>query len=205
MAQTHLEVFASEYHMLKFFGEYLPKLDVEASARLAPFLYQYDNELVLARNLYEFLEQIEKMTALGINTVASVNKGHAFLIFFDEVPKDPAKFRESVQEIKALREAVVPVDAPEEKPLANLVQTTVINPEPEVKQEVEVVESKADEISGRSDEEKAALLAQAEELRDDSKKAAAKAALESFALTLGVSLSKAKTFDAMLEDLKAGL
>ena len=71
MAQSHLEVFQSEYHMLKFFGQYLPKLDVDASTRLAPFLYSYDKELVLARNLYEFLIQVEEMTALGINTYAS--------------------------------------------------------------------------------------------------------------------------------------
>ena len=205
MAQPHLEVFQSEYHMLKFFGEYLPKLDVDASARLAPFLYQYDGEFVMGRNLYEFLEQIERMTALGINTIASVQKGHAYLVFFDEKPKCPVKFKESVAEIKALREAVLPADAPEETPLANLVQTTVVEAAPEVKEEVEVVEEKPEVVSGRSDEDKAAILAQAEALRDDSKKAAAKAALEAFALTLEISLSKAKTFDAMLEDLKAAL
>jgi|AGFT01.1.fsa_nt_gi hypothetical protein len=206
MAQPHLEVFQSEYHMLKFFGEYLPKLDVDASGRLPPFLYSYDNELVMGRNLYEFLEQIERMTALGINTIASVQKGHAYLVFFDEKPKCPVKFKETVAEIKAIREAVIPADAPEETPLANLVQTTVIEPAPEVKEEVEeVIEEKAEVVSGRSDEDKAAILARAEALRDDSKKAAAKAALEAFALTLEISLSKAKTFDAMLEDLKAAL
>lgn len=205
MAQPHLEIFQSEYHMLKFFGEYLPKLDVDASARLSPFLYQYDNELVMGKNLYEFLDQIESMTALGINTIASVQKGHAYLVFFDDTPKDPVKFKESVKEIQARREAVLPADAPEETPLINLVQTTVIDPAPEVKEEVEVIENEAETTHGRPDEEKAALLAQAEALRDDSKKAISKAALESFALTLEISLSKAKTFDAMLEDLKAAL
>lgn len=203
MAQTHLEVFQSEYHMLKFFGQYLPKLDVDASARLAPFLYQYDNELVMGRNLYEFLEQIERMTALGINTIASVQKGHAYLVFFDETPKDPVKFRENVADIAAHRAAVIPADKPEETPAITLVQTTVPETVAEVKQEV--VEEKIETASARSDEEKAALMAQAEALRDDGKKAAAKAALEAFALTLEISLSKAKTFDAMLEDLKAAL
>lgn len=203
MAQPHLEVFQSEYHMLKFFGQYLPKLDVDASARLAPFLYSYDNELVMGRNLYEFLNQIEAMTALGINTIASVQKGAAFLVFFDETPKSPEKFLADVGEIKASRANVIPEDVePEvESPLSSLVQTTVIDPSPEVKEEVE--ESKP--ASTRTDEEKAEILAHAETLRDDTKKAAAKAALESYALTLEISLSKAKTFDAMLEDLKAAL
>lgn len=204
MAQAHLEVFQSEFHMLQFFGQYLPKLDVDASGRLAPFLYSYDSELVLARNLYEFLTQIEAMTALGINTLASVQKGNAFLIFFDDAIKSPDKFRESVGEIAAARANVIPEDKVEvQEPLVSLVQTTVAAPAPEVKEEV--VEVVVTEATARSDEDKAEILAKAEALRDDSKKAAAKAALEAFALELGVSLSKAKTFDAMLEDLKAAL
>lgn len=204
MAQPHLEVFQSEYHMLKFFGQYLPKLDVDASARLAPFLYSYDNELVMGRNLYEFLNQIEAMTALGINTIASVQKGAAFLIFFDETPKSPEKFLANIGEIKAARANVIPedVETEVESPLSSLVQTTVIDPTPEVKGEVKEEEKPA---SARTDEQKAEILAHAETLRDDTKKAAAKAALESYALTMEISLSKAKTFDAMLEDLKAAL
>lgn len=204
MAQPHLEVFQSEYHMLKFFGQYLPKLDVDASARLAPFLYSYDNELVMGRNLYEFLNQIEAMTALGINTIASVQKGAAFLVFFDETPKSPEKFLANIGEIKAARANVIPedVETEVESPLSSLVQTTVIDPAPEVKGGVKEEEKPA---SARTDEQKAEILSHAETLRDDTKKAAAKAALESYALTLEISLSKAKTFDAMLEDLKAAL
>lgn len=200
MAQPHLEVFQSEYHMLKFFGQYLPKLDVDASARLAPFLYSYDNELVMGRNLYEFLNQIEAMTALGINTIASVQKGAAFLVFFDETPKSPEKFLANIGEIKAARANVIPedVETEVESPLSSLVQTTVIDPNPEVKEEEKPA-------STRTDEQKAEILAHAETLRDDTKKSAAKAALESYALTMEISLSKAKTFDAMLEDLKAAL
>lgn len=204
MAQPHLEVFQSEYHMLKFFGQYLPKLDVDASARLAPFLYSYDGELVMGRNLYEFLNQIEAMTALGINTIASVQKGAAFLVFFDETPKSPEKFLANIGEIKAARANVIPedIETEVESPLSSLVQTTVIDPAPEVKGEVKEEEKPA---SARTDEQKAEILAHAETLRDDTKKAAAKAALESYALTMEISLSKAKTFDAMLEDLKAAL
>lgn len=204
MAQPHLEVFSSEYHMLKFFGEYLPKLDVDASARLAPFLYCYDRQLVLARNLYEFLTQIEEMTALGINTLASARKGASFLIFFNEKPKSPGKFLEDIRDLKVSLENVIPDDKEEEEvqefPEVPLVQTTIVDQVQEVKEEDEVVENKPG-----TDSEKEKILAQAEALRDDSKKAAAKSALEEFALTHNISLSRAKTFDGMLEDLKAAL
>lgn len=203
MAQAHLEVFPSEYHMLQFFGKYLPKLDVDASGRLAPFLYSYDGELVLARNLYEFLTQIEKMTALGINTLASVQKGRSYLVFFDDTPKTPEKFLENISEINASRENIVPVEKKEEVVIAPLVQTTIIDPTQEVKEPVE--ENTEQKVETRTEAEKAEILEKAESFRDDSKKAAAKSELEAFALTHGISLSKAKTFDAMLEDLKAGL
>lgn len=203
MAQAHLEVFPSEYHMLQFFGKYLPKLDVDASGRLAPFLYAYDGELVLARNLYEFLTQIEKMTALGINTLASVQKGRSYLVFFDDKPKTPEKFLENISEINAARENIIPVEKKEEVVIAPLVQTTIIDPTQEVKEPVE--ENTEQKVETRTEAEKAEILEKAESFRDDSKKAAAKSELEAFALTHGISLSKAKTFDAMLEDLKAGL
>ena len=203
MAQAHLEVFPSEYHMLQFFGKYLPKLDVDASGRLAPFLYAYDGELVLARNLYEFLTQIEKMTALGINTLASVQKGRSYLVFFDDKPKTPEKFLENISEINAARENIIPVEKKEEVVIAPLVQTTIIDPTQEVKEPVE--ENTEQKVETRTEAEKAEILEKAESFRDDSKKAAGKSELEAFALTHGISLSKAKTFDAMLEDLKAGL
>ncbi|UZZ63915.1 hypothetical protein A71_109 [Escherichia phage A7_1] len=191
--QTHLEVFKSEYHMLKFFGEYLEKLDVNTSARLGAFLYSYDGKLVLARGLYDFLTQMEKMTALGIDTMASAQKGTSFLVFFKEKPKDPLKFRLDVKKIEAVKEAIV-ADTP-----SKVMEESVL-----VNTKVEEVEVKA-ESSDRTEEEKAQILTKAEELRDDSKKAASKAALEAFAVEYGISLSKGKTFDGMLEDLAAAL
>lgn len=205
MSQTHLEVFPSEYHMLKFFGQYLPKLDVDASARLAPYLYSYDNELVMGKNLHEFLQQIEEMTALGINTLASVKKGAAFLVFFDEVPKTPEKFLANIGEIKTSRANVLAKETPDSdavSPALPLVQTTIVEDFGDVNQKEEEVEEKS---SSLDEEEKLRIIQEAESLRDDSKKAASKTALESFAISHGVSLSRAKTFDAMLEDLKSAL
>lgn len=192
--QTHLEVFKSEYHMLKFFGEYLEKLDVNTSARLGAFLYSYDGKLVLARGLYDFLTQMEKMTALGIDTIASAQKGTSFLVFFKEKPKDPLKFRLDAKKIEAVKEAIV-ADTPSKVMEDSVLVNTKVGEEVEVKTE----------LSYRTEEEKVQILAKAEELRDDSKKAASKAALEAFAVEYGISLSKGKTFDGMIEDLSAAL
>lgn len=199
---THLEIFRSEYHMLKFFGEYLEKLDVNTSARLGAFLYSYDGNLVLARGLYDFLSQMEKMTALGIDVKSSTQKGTSFLVFFKEKPKAPEKFRQDVKKIEALKEAIV-VATPAKTMEETILVSTKVEEEGKSEETVEVEEKVVK--SSRSQEEKAEILAKAEELRDDSKKAAAKAALEAFGMEHGVSLSKGKTFDAMLEDLAAAL
>lgn len=198
--QTHLEIFKSEYHMLQFFGKYLEKLDVNTSARLGAFLYSYDGKLVLARSLYEFLEQMEKMTALGIDIRASTQKGASFLVFFKGQLKDPERFRREVGKVEALKEAIVAETKSKAMESAILVNTQV-----EVK---EVTEAKVEDVkseSGLSEVEKQALIAAALELKDDSKKAASKSALEAFALEHGISLSKGKTFDAMIEDFTAAL
>lgn len=201
--QTHLEIFKSEYHMLQFFGKYLEKLDVNTSARLGAFLYSYDGKLVLARNLYEFLEQMEKMTALGIDIRASTQKGTSFLIFFKGQLKDPERFRREVGKVEALKEAIVA----DTKSKA-MESTVLVNTQVEVQEDSEAPEAKAEEVkseSALSEVEKQALIAAALELKDDSKKAASKSALEAFALEHGISLSKGKTFDAMIEDFTAAL
>lgn len=185
---SHLEVFASEYHMLKFFGQYLPDLDVDTSARLSPFLYSYDGELVLARNLYEFLIQMEDRIALGIDVNSSVQRMKAFMVFFNEKPKDPVKFVESIS-VKHDFNA-------DEMPMS----TTFVESAPVVEEAPTVTE---EVVVGETDKE--AILKEAEALRESGTKAVSKAALEAFALTKGVSLSKAKTFDGMMEDFAAAL
>lgn len=192
---AHLEVFASEYHMLKFFGQYLPDLDVDTSARLSPFLYSYDGELVLARNLYEFLIQMEDRIALGIDVNSSVQRMKSFMVFFNEKPKDPVKFAESIS-VKHDFNA-------DEMPMS----TTFVEAAPVVEESAPVVEEAPtvteEVVVGETDKE--AILKEAEALRESGTKAVSKAALEAFALTKGVSLSKAKTFDGMMEDFAAAL
>lgn len=213
MAQPHLEVFASEFHMLQFFGKYLPKLDVTASARLAPFLYKYEGNLVLARNLYDFLTQMEELTALSINIKASLQKGKAFLVFFDKELKDAEKFAaNSTPRLKEDSALTIPVDI-SRADVSSLIQTTLPSEsETEVNlgggslEKPLVVEVTPEAPTEKVfSEDQLSILAQAEALRDDTKKGAAKAALEQFALGKGISLSKAKTFDGMLEDLRASL
>lgn len=210
MSKPHFEVFASEYHMLQFFGKYLPGLDVATSAKLAPFLYKYDNKLILSRNLYEFLTQMEELTALGIDTRASTQKCKSFLVFFNEQLKNAEDFSaHSVEDIASASTVitlpavevgdVISTEVPGAPASLDTVSATIEHSQPAPAAIETVIEANNEEL------EKQEFLKQAEALRDDTKKAASKADLEKLALTKGISLSKAKTFDDMMEDLKTAL
>lgn len=191
---AHLEVFPSEYHMIKFFGQYLPDLDVDGSARVGHFTYIYDGEWKVTKSLYAFLEEMDQLTALGVDYNSSRQKGAAFLVFFHDTPKAPKPFVAKVTEIKSIKESSI--------------LSTTFSQEGEGEDttppaHAEGAEKVEEKVEGNP--EKDAILAHAETLRDDSKKAASKAALEAYALEKGVSLSKAKTFDGMMEDFAAAL
>lgn len=217
MAQPHLEVFPSEFHMLQFFGKYLPKLDVMQSGRLGPYLYNYDGNLVFASNLFNFLTQMEELTGLGIDVRSSVQKGKAYLLFFSEKPKDPSEFvvnsdAVSVKEATITEpkvEMVIPVSTEVVNDNLTEVDQPVKTEFQTLKEQENKVESSVAVQGASMDlaeaEQKENILKEAESLRDENKKAASKSALEQFAMKHNVSLSKAKTFDGMLEDLKAAL
>lgn len=190
---AHYERFNSEFQMLKFFGKYLPKLDVMASARMVPGVYVYDGKVHTTRNMWQFLKEMEALTDLGIDVKTSTVRFNTYIIFFNKTPKDATEFvQNSAPAINT----------------ASLLSTTVPEGETEVKEPVvppaeDVVPPADTKPEGAVDVD--AIMAEAETLRNESAKAAAKTALEEFGLKHGASLSRGKTFDGMLEDLKAHL
>lgn len=175
---AHFERFNSEYQMLRFFGKYLPKLDVLLSARMVPGVYIYDGKLHTTRHLWQFLEEMEELTGLGIDVKSSTVRLSSYILFFNKPLKDAVKFVEDSAPV--ITSSLLTTQLPEQTPPA-------VDPE------------------GPPTTDVAAILAEAEALRNDSAKAAAKQALEEFGLKHGASLTKSKTFDNMLEELKEHL
>lgn len=84
------KVFPNKLEMLRFFGSYLPKMDVATSARMPPFMYAYDGKTMITKNLFGFLAEMAEMADLKINVNASVQRGGTFILFFDGEIKEPA-------------------------------------------------------------------------------------------------------------------
>lgn len=187
---AHYERFISEFHMLKFFGKYLPKLDVMASAKMVPGVYVYDGKVISTRNYWQFLEQMEALTDLGINFKSSTLRLSNYIVFFDKALKDPAQFVSNS----------TPVNT------GSLLSTEVKDPviEPVVKLEEGEVVTIGDIEPEAKDVNVDAVMAEAAALNTGPAKAA-KQALEEFGIKYGASLTKSKTFDNMLEELKAHL
>lgn len=90
--KSDVQTFPTELHMLRFFGQYLPKLNVVASARLPLFMYVYDGQKVVQRGLHGFLTAMEELTGLGINTKVSAQRGPFFIIMFNNAIRQPKAF-----------------------------------------------------------------------------------------------------------------
>lgn len=94
MAHAEYKVFPTHLHLIKFFGQYLPKLDVLTSARMPPFMYSYDGKIYTKRGLYPWLLDMEEYANLGIDAAASTHRGTHFIIFFNKPLREPIKTEE---------------------------------------------------------------------------------------------------------------
>ena len=92
MSQPEYKSFPNELYLLQFFGQYLPELDVSASARMSPFVFYYGGQHHVKKGLEDMLQFFEDRAGLGINVKASAQRGPYFIIFFNgEIPTPPSK------------------------------------------------------------------------------------------------------------------
>lgn len=178
MSHADYKVFPTQLHMLQFFGQYLPKLDVMTSARMAPFMYVYDGELHVKRGLFPMLQDMEEYSNLGIDAQASTHRGTHYIIFFNK----PVRAPEPIEPLPL--EEVNKEDIDSVFSGLETTQASLIKEETPLEHE---------------------LVTQAKALYNDADKKGSKLALEAFGNEHGFSLNKGKTFDGMIEDLTDAL
>lgn len=199
MAQDrNYRVFPNKIEMLKFFGSYIPDLDVATSARLAPYMYVYKGKMVVERNFVLFLRSIEALAGLEIDETISAQRGGTYIIFFNkELPRPDRRgqaVKAVVAEDKASTEEVNPATDEVASEPAEVVQEEV-SPAPNA--ELAPVSDGEQEVSK--------LLQAAAALNSESDKKGSKDKLAEFAAARGITLNKTKTFENMLADLKTAL
>lgn len=175
MSKQEYKVFPNRLELLKFFGKHIPALDVSVSVRIPPFMLSYEGKLIAERNLSLYYKKLAELSGLDVDIKASTQRGGTYIVFFTKQP--------SV-----------------EKTIPDLPLTTDILDEtkPEVTaQELVEEETTAKDIN--------LVMEEAGKLFNLEDKKGSKDQLAAFATQYDITLSKAKTFENMLNDLESAL
>lgn len=175
MANQIYRVFPNKVELFKFFNMYAPELNVGISSRLPMNGFCVGSEHKAFRSYPNFLQALAALSGLDVDTRVSTFRLGTYIIFFNSAIPNPNRRGKTVEAVVAKQEVT------------------------EVKEEVK------QEIATPETIDKAAVIAKAEALYDESDKRGSKDKLDVFATEYGVSLSKTKTFDNMMVDFKAAI
>lgn len=175
MANQNYRIFPNKVELFKFFGAYIPELNISASSRLPLNGFVLGKQMKAFRSFMEFFQELTDLSGLPVDTKASTLRMGNFIVFFNGEITPPSDVKSSVAKQKV--EETVVAQVIEDNTKANEQVT------PNVK----------------------AIIAEASALRDDADKKGSKDKLAEFAANKGVTLSKTKTFENMLVDLEAAL
>lgn len=202
MAQDrNYRVFPNKLEMLKFFGSYVPDLDVKTSARLAPFMYVYKGKIMVERNFILFIRAMEELSGLGIDESVSAMRRGTYIVFFDKPL--PAPNRRGATVTAQVKNDDKDLEVETEEKTDEVADGKVEVTEPTE----EVVETPEEGLAPTtpSEQEASDVIQAAAALENDSDKKGSKDKLADFAASKGVTLNKTKTFENMLADFKTAL
>lgn len=171
MKKQPYKVFPNKVLMFNFFKQYIPELNVSASARFPLFGFALGNKMHNHKSCPDMFAELKELSGLPVDAKHSVNRMGSYIVFFTE------DFENKPDSTKA-----------------KIVNKKEVQPKVQgVEQEVKEDPKPALDVSD--------VLAKAESFRSEDEKQA-KEDLAKFAEGHGVNLSKRKSFDNMLSDLK---
>lgn len=175
MAKQNYRIFPNKVELFKFFGAYIPELNISASSRLPLNGFALGKQLKAFRSFMEFFQELADLSGLPVDTKASTLRMGNFIVFFNGDITPPSDVK-SVAVKQKVEETVV---------------------EQVVEDNAEVVETAPVDVES--------LLAEASALLDETDKKGSKDKLAEFAANKGITLSKSKTFENMLADFESAL
>lgn len=175
MAKQNYRIFPNKVELFKFFGAYIPELNISASSRLPLNGFALGKQLKAFRSFMEFFQELADLSGLPVDTKASTLRMGNFIVFFNGDILPPSEV------------------SPKVKPPVK---------EPEVVKEI--IEDNV-EVTEPAKVDVKAIVAEASALLDETDKKGSKDKLAEFAANNGVTLSKSKTFENMLADFESAL
>lgn len=175
MANQNYRIFPNKVELFKFFGAYIPELNISASSRLPLNGFVLGKQMKAFRSFMEFFQELADLSSLPVDAKTSTLRMGNFIVFFNGDITPPSEVKPVTVRPKA--------------------EETVV--EQVVEDNTEIIETDSVDVK--------ALLAEASTLLDEADKKGSKDKLAEFAANKGVTLSKSKTFENMLADFESAL
>lgn len=175
MANQNYRIFPNKVELFKFFGAYIPELNISASSRLPLNGFAIGKQMRAFRSFMEFFQELADLSGLPVDTKASTLRMGNFIVFFNGEITPPSDVKSSVAKQK--------------------IEETVV---------AQVIEDNA-KANEQVNPDVKAIIAEASALLDETDKKGSKDRLAEFAANKGITLSKSKTFENMLADFESAL
>lgn len=175
MANQNYRIFPNKVELFKFFGAYIPELNISASSRLPLNGFAIGKQMKAFRSFMEFFQELADLSGLPVDTKASTLRMGNFIVFFNGEITAPSDVKSSVAKQK--------------------IEETVV---------AQVIEDNA-KANEQVNPDVKAIIAEASALLDETDKKGSKDRLAEFAANKGITLSKSKTFENMLADFESAL
>lgn len=101
MANQNYRIFPNKVELFKFFGAYIPELNISASSRLPLNGFAIGKQLKAFRSFMDFFQALADLSGLPVDTKASTLRMGNFIVFFNgdiTPPGVKSKVKESVVE-----------------------------------------------------------------------------------------------------------
>lgn len=100
MANQNYRIFPNKVELFKFFGAYIPELNISASSRLPLNGFVLGKQMKAFRSFMEFFQELADLSGLPVDAKTSTLRMGNFIVFFngDITPPKPVKVRPKAEE-----------------------------------------------------------------------------------------------------------
>ncbi|AUE23401.1 hypothetical protein Ro1_00196 [Raoultella phage Ro1] len=96
MAKQNYRIFPNKVELFKFFGAYIPELNISASSRLPLNGFALGKQLKAFRSFMEFFQELADLSGLPVDTKTSTLRMGNFIVFFNGDITPPSDVKPAV-------------------------------------------------------------------------------------------------------------
>lgn len=106
MAKQNYRIFPNKVELFKFFGAYIPELNISASSRLPLNGFALGKQLKAFRSFMEFFQELADLSGLPVDTKTSTLRMGNFIVFFNGDILPPSEVKSPLKETVVVKEII---------------------------------------------------------------------------------------------------